>query len=137
MANYIEPYQKPGTILNVFPTYHRSAMKRALFFPQLQIKKWWYTEFKEQRRLRKKLQKVIYSNHIFTSITLTNEGEYYNQRKLLYVISKKMTKLSFTTSDFKSMPVSEAYSPGGPATGAVPFHQHGLILLFPRWEGFF
>ena len=50
---------------------------------------------------------------------------------------KKMTKLSFTTSDFKSMPVSEAYSPGGPATGAVPFHQHGLILLFPRWEGFF
>lgn len=48
-----------------------------------------------------------------------------------------MTKLSFTTSDFKLIPVSEAYTPGRPARGTVPLRQHVLVLLLTKWESFF
>lgn len=52
---------------------------------------------------------MIYSQHIFIQVTLNNKNAillknnnnniYYYYNILLYIISRKMTKLNFTTSD--------------------------------------
>lgn len=67
---------------------------------------------------------------MFIRVTITRRPLYL-KKKILYVITnKKMTTFSFIASDFKLIPVSEAYTPGDPVRWTVPFHQNGLVLSY-------
>lgn len=66
---------------------------------------------------------------MFFQVALINKYAILLEKNCFIPSLRKITKLSFTSSDFKLIPVSDAYTPGSSPRGPVPLHQHALLIL--------